>query len=513
MLLMLTATRWGIGLSPDSATYIAGTHGLLEGHGFSSPVGGGRWQPITAWPPFYSMVLAMPAWLGVDPWVGARWLNVALLGANTIVVALLLRKILGKGTWLPLVGAFLFLLSSDALSAHGWAWSDPLFLLLGLLGLLSLDVYLEKGRRAILVVSAALMGLCVYTRYAGIAFLITGLVVLGLRAARSRPRGPKVLDLVVFGAFACLPVMAWTFRNLAVSQGQGGELPTIRGMSERDWMAVYRTISLWFLPGRIAEPARGMLMAVVAAALILLTAAALVRPSKGPSSAPTNLVKIVGLFVLVYPIVLIGSRLFLRAFNIRDARYLLPLYVGLVVLLVYDVAWLHARLSERLPRSKAAEANQSGRRLLNVGWVAAFVAMGAFHGTQSFKWARESFSEGLGYANFSWHSSRMLEYLRRLPEDEPVISNAYDAIYILTGRETYPFPRETDQAGIPAGSALSEEWSRLNDLVQDRGAVVAAFRSSSRAGLADLDEIRRRTELCLVEDFQEAGAYRRCRQE
>src|SRR3990172_3099143 len=110
IILLLVVTRWGIGLSPDSAIYIAGARSLLEGHGISFPLGAGRWQPITAWPPFYSIVLAVLGLPGVDPWIGARFLNAVLLGANAILTALILRRVLGGGEVIPFLGALLFLL-------------------------------------------------------------------------------------------------------------------------------------------------------------------------------------------------------------------------------------------------------------------------------------------------------------------------------------------------------------------------------------------------------------------
>lgn len=509
IVILWTATRWGIGLSPDSTVYLAGARGLIEGQGVAFPFGGGRWYPITSWPPFYSIVLALGGALRLDLWNFARALNAVLLGANAVVVALLVRRMVGGGTGLPLLGGVLFLLSADALSAHGWAWSDPLFLFLGYLGLLVLDGYLETGSTRQLVAAGVLLGLCSYTRYAGIAFALTGVIAMTIRAARRPLVKSRVGNLLLFAALALLPLAAWLIRNAALSVSPGGDIVTMRGIPPGDWQAVYEIVSLWFLPGRIPEPARSLMMAGLFATFLVLSLVALRAGSQETPARSARLGKLILLFILVYLAILVATRVSFRAFNIRDSRYYLPIYAALVVMWLYDLRWLHRRLVQQ--RAAAGDANTRTPlgRFLPFGWAAVFIAIVSFHTVQAAKWARESYGEGLGYANASWHSSGIVDYIRALPEDTPILSNAFDAIFVLTGREVFPFPR-TGESPIPTGLTSQEEWAQTYGLLRDRRTLVAAFRRGTRKGQVDVKQILRVVPLCPVREMPEGVIYALC---
>jgi len=69
---VLTATRWGIGASPDSVVYVGVARNLLEGRGLTVPFGGAGEALLTQFPPLYPATLAGLGLLGVDPLVAAR---------------------------------------------------------------------------------------------------------------------------------------------------------------------------------------------------------------------------------------------------------------------------------------------------------------------------------------------------------------------------------------------------------------------------------------------------------
>jgi hypothetical protein len=509
-LMLWTVTRWGIGLSPDSTIYLAGARGLVEGQGMAYPFGGDRWYPITSWPPFYSILLALLSLPGLDPWVGARVLNAVLLGANAVLVALLLRRMLGNGIGIPALGGILFLLSADALMTHAWAWSDPLFLFLGFLGLLVLDRYLEGGHRRDLVGAGLLMGLCTYTRYIGAAFVLTALIVLAIRAVRSQVHKASVLDLVLFTTLACVPAAGWSLRNLGLSANLAGDIVTMRGIPPGDWQAVYQIVSLWFVPGRVPEPARSGVMLGLTALFFTLSFLALGRAKGTSPRGSVRLGRMILLFVLLYLGILIATRLSLRAFNFRDARYYLPVYLSLIVLWLYDLRWLYFRLAGGLPGEESRRTNTVVPIVAQSGLAAVFLFVVSLHGVQLMKWARESYSEGMGYANASWHSSRMLEYVRSLPKETPVLSNAFDAILALTGRQVYPFPRSIEEGAIPTGLTSEEEWARTKALLEIDETIVAAFHRSTRKGQVRVREILREVPLCAYEEYEEGTIYGSC---
>ncbi len=88
---ILVATRWGIGLSPDSIIYIAGARSFLSGSGFRIPSFQGVFEPVKHHAPFYSMFMALVGLLGVEVALTVRWFNAFLL--DELVQALQLHPI------------------------------------------------------------------------------------------------------------------------------------------------------------------------------------------------------------------------------------------------------------------------------------------------------------------------------------------------------------------------------------------------------------------------------------
>ena len=512
VVLMLVITRWGIGLSPDSASYLAGARGLVEGHGYSFPFGGGRWQPLYAWPPFYSMILALPISLGIEAWTAARWLNVGLYAANTILVALFIRRSVGASSWAPIAGAVLFLLGRDTLSTHGWAWSEPLSMFLGFLGLYSLDVYFGSARRATLLAAAALVGLSAYTRYTGVAFIVAGLAAILIVPGRARRSTDRPIEVAIFGGVAGLPLIGWMIRNLMSTGFPGGVPTTPQPVPLSDWQGLYRLVTLWFLPGRISEPARGVLVAAIGVILLLMTASAInaatATPPRGPARRSGVWLELL-IFVPVYLALVLFARLYLRPLKLEDPRHYLPLYFALVALSVTYLAWFRPSADEASPTSRLS-ARRPATLLLTGLFGLAFIGTAVLHAVNTGKWAVESYSEGLGYANVSWHTGGLMSYLRGLPPTTPVLSNAFDAIYALTGRETYPFPRASEDAGTDTGLTPAEEWRQAINLVATEGAQLAAFHYPTRRGMVGVSEIGEAVAICPLQLFPEGEVYAAC---
>jgi len=510
--LHMASTQWGIGLSADSAVYIAGARGLLQGHGYSFPQGGGVWNAITLWPPFYSVVLAALGLLGLEPLEGARWLNSALLGGSTVLIGLLLRDTLKPSRLTPLMGALLFLLVDDTLSAFGWAWSDGLALFLGFAGLLLMGRYMKTRHRGALWASAGLVGMSFLSRYAGVAFVVTALAVLAIEPGRDRGPARKLGDLIGFGAGSCVLMVLWLFRNALVSGNPIGP-PVLAGpITVRDWEALYEIVSLWFVPGRLPAPLRAWLMVLITAIFLVLSVTAIMaRRGTGQEQDDGNprVGKMALLFIPVYSTVILGTRTTFRYFNMAEDRYYLPVYAALVIVWLVIGRWAYNRARVALSRSGRPVIRTSGRIVLGISVALAFGVTLLFHSVQAWKWARESYSEGMGYANESWHRSQLVRYVGNLPLEAAVFSNAYDALYILTGREVYPVPQASPS--LDRGRSSQDDWDDMAALLRDEGAVVVMFREATRRGLVSEATLLDEVPICPIRRVREGTVYGWCR--
>ena len=92
VVMVLLATRHGVGLGNDSTTYITEARQLLRGHGLSTAMG----APVTHFPPLFPLLIAAPGLAGVDVMTAARWLNLALLAANVMLIGVIVYHSAGR---------------------------------------------------------------------------------------------------------------------------------------------------------------------------------------------------------------------------------------------------------------------------------------------------------------------------------------------------------------------------------------------------------------------------------
>ncbi|HVQ39512.1 MAG TPA: hypothetical protein VMS31_18380, partial [Pyrinomonadaceae bacterium] len=108
ILIVWLATRFGIGITPDSTVYLDAAHNLLNGRGLTALTGRGEFEPLTHYPPLYPAVLALLTRLGI--WFGAqsvegtaRVLNSFIFGANVLLVGIGIRSYARSSYWLPVI--------------------------------------------------------------------------------------------------------------------------------------------------------------------------------------------------------------------------------------------------------------------------------------------------------------------------------------------------------------------------------------------------------------------------
>ena len=509
----LYATRWGIGLSPDSATYISGAIGIATGKGYSFPLGNPAWQPISLWPPMFSIVLALPIALGADPLSSARWLNGALLGANAALVAVLLRRLPKTPLWVPVLGAAFFLLDPDVVYTHGWAWSEGLFLFLGFLGLFYADRYVASQKRRDLVLSAAMTGLALMTRYSGIAFVLTGALVVTVLPLHRPFKSSRLLDAILFAAVSFALFVAWSLRNAAVAGTTTGAEFTAQTVRPDEWSGAYRILGLWFMPGRLAEPTRTHIMLLVG---LLFVGAAIVffREAYHASGRPEGDTAHLGLmgvsFSVIFALVLVFSRLLIRKFPLDDPRLLLPLYPALIITLC-ALGWLlHRKARLALGASPQVGATRwlvGGAGVAIAGYLLLLLASHSLHAAQ---WILDSHSQGMGYSSDSWRSNTLVDLVRSLPEDIPVYSNGYDALFLLTRREVHPLPEAGPPTPPPRIEALPAPWQEMVDALRSQKGLIVFFNRPTRRGMVTEETVTETLTLCASLVVREGRVFRWC---
>ena len=205
-LLLWMSSPWGVGVSPDSAEYIAAARRLTgPADLFNLP---------TQWAPGYPVLLALAYLFGDDIFATTRLLQCVLLAANIGSGIALLRHVMGRDGLLPVSGGLVLLVSATLWQVNFYAWSEAPFLLCLQGSALALLRHVESGTRGTFVAAVALAAMALLVRYAGIAWVGAAALTLLLLQAGSwqqRLRKPVLFGFVALAPFvllACLLQLA-----------------------------------------------------------------------------------------------------------------------------------------------------------------------------------------------------------------------------------------------------------------------------------------------------------------
>ncbi|UCG41953.1 MAG: hypothetical protein JSU73_08675, partial [candidate division WOR-3 bacterium] len=220
--LVVWLTEQGPGLSPDSAYYLSAAENLLSGSGLTTFEG----RPLTTWPPLFPVLIAGLGSVGVSPAEAARVINAAAAGLAVLVFGLLADRLLRRPELrlLALVG----IISVPLLSVALMAWTEAVFVLLCLLFVLLFARWLDTGKTLVLAAAASCTALPALQRWAGLALIPAG-ILLVLTAAGPVSRLRRAGLALLFAVIGLGPPAAWMVRNLAVAGTLAGRRPFTSG--------------------------------------------------------------------------------------------------------------------------------------------------------------------------------------------------------------------------------------------------------------------------------------------
>lgn len=487
--LLLAATRWGVGLSPDSAVYVAAARNYNQGLGLTVPFGSEINGPLAHHAPFYPLLLGLLARPGPDPLDGARWLQLLLFAANILLAGALLWLLHpGRPVW-ALAAAFFLLISPALFSLHSMAWTEALFLFLSFAGFACLALFLERGNWPLLLLTALCLGLALLTRYAGAALLATAVFALFLYP--NRPWRARLIHTLLFGFLAGLPFLLW----LLHSRGSGGTIRTLffHPIGREQLQQGLNSVVGWFL---IPDSLPTVVKLGLLAALLLPLGASLflIYRQRGERPLSHPLLWLLLLFTLIYPAFLLFSISFFDANTPLDDRILSPLHVALLLLLIHAIATLWQTASR--PRWQLAP-------LLA---LALLLAVGQIR--QSAAWLRQGYQQGIGFNSLAWQQSPLIQAIAELDEATLLFANAPEPINIHTGRPVLRLPRKFESVTQQANSQYAAEMGDLRGwLTQEQGAV-AYFTTLRIPTLPTADELISDLDLVVQAETADGRLYR-----
>ena len=432
---VVAATRaWGLGVSPDSVTYLTTAEQFARGWGFLP-------QEETAelatphFPPLFPMALAAVSVVDDDLRVVARWLGVALMAVNVVLVALLGARAAGR------VGACvvaLLVATNDAmLDAHAWLLSEPLAIAFTLAALLLLTDGItpatsRKRRRWLLFCAALATAAACLTRYAAISLIAAGM--LAIVFAHHATWRQRLVEAVTYAVIATAPLGLWVLRNRMLAGTGTNRRLSWNGISKRHWEQLGDAVERW---ASLPQSGWALLIASVAAAVgvgvaVFVLRRRVARPATGANATQRDAERIAVLrplllFAGCYAALVLTTVAFLDRSTPLDSRILLPLQVSLAI-----------------PAMTLGWTLLSGMRhgpVIAVGVVAFMTAAGV---TGSISLANDLAADGHGFTARWWTQSPTLKYAGTIPTAQPIYSNAPEVLYVHLRRPARLLARGSD---------------------------------------------------------------------
>jgi hypothetical protein len=432
MLFLRESTPFGFGLSNDSAAYVAGARSIMQGQGYVDSWLDGHLEPITHYPPLFSIVLAAFGTLsGMDPIRSARLINGLFYGGNIILLGLLGRK-MTRSNVAGFVLALLFTASGPLFRVSAYVLSEPLFIFLGLLGFLFFASYFDTRRRSWLVASGIAIGLSCLARYTGLAILATFIVALVLLSGHWRNW------LADFGIFlgSSLPwFIAWLVRNELVAGNATNRVWAWHPLTQKKINYGVSRLSYLFIP---VDDWRSRLLLLTKIFYVVLLLVGLVilawllftwwrysLKKTAPVSQINLLAFLSGLYIFGYLLsMVVAMSLYDPATRFQD-RILAPVMICLLTLAVAGGMWLW----------------RTHRPALQIGVLTVLGFALVTQGLYLFQVADYIRNNGLGYDSWRWRDADSVNFIQQLPDSVFIYSNSAPAVYLTTGKPSRIMPR------------------------------------------------------------------------
>lgn len=444
-LLILSATHWGAGMTPDSVAYIMGARSIIANANLT--------ELSPHWPPVYAISLALLGAAQADVLGAARWGHVFFHVASTAMIGYVIyRQTKGARLW-SLVGMLVFTTSHAVLAVYMMAWSEALFLLFSLLGLYFLANHVETRRpgRSNLWLSALFVGLAFATRYAGVALVAAG--ALSLLVFTPVSWRARVRDCLIFVAAGSSLCGLWLLRNLDTGASATNRSLIYHPVTEAHVDQAIDTVSHWFqLPA--GEP---LLALLVTLGIVVLYG----RSVAVKVNSTGRLCDISMVFISVYFLFLLTSISFFDAHTPLDNRILSP-----ILLLVITSVPI---MASRLPLTGYAG------KVPHFLCLMLSVLLAALQTVEMKRALPQYIDNGIGFASKPWINSQTLAYLDRLPTDAVVYSNGPDPIRLLLGRETRMIPTMTLPNTREQNLAFPDEIQDMTRALTTNGGAIAYF--------------------------------------
>jgi hypothetical protein len=326
----------GIGMSPDSISYISASQSLLAGEGFINLNG----LPFVHWPPLYPVVLTFFKLFGMNYALTMTLMNFLFFITTILLSSLLIKKQTGSFAFAIMLAAFC-IFSKPLFYVWTFAWSEPFFIMIIVSFFYCLHTYMKQPSFRNIVILALITISTTLARYPGIVMLpIFGLYIFLNTKTNFIKRS---FYAIMWTIIAAMPLILWIARNILLTGTPFGERwKDVK--SFYDTTVLYgKIINSWFLPSFLANLPGIVTVIIISFCIITVFAFSIYKIWKNKIislSVPAAMV----MFIILYSFMMIHTTTSIYITGLDD-RYLSPIFIPLVFIILLIV---HRSLKLRL---------------------------------------------------------------------------------------------------------------------------------------------------------------------
>jgi len=423
--LLRATTPIGLGIYPDSVTYIMGARNIVNGLGFVRFSSENILKPITHYPPLYSIILSGFGFAGLDIVRAARLLNMILLVMGIWGFAALLYYATHNRS-VSLIGAILFLFSPTIFMRYTWALSEPLFFALMLLSFILYFMFINNQKPFWIILLGVVTALLFLTRYIGLIMAVVWVVMIYLATPKS-----SRLRLILYYCLSLLPLVVFQLlRNYILTGTLTNRILNSLPSPISIIVAGLHTIENWFTPNLVDESLHWTTTALVIGFVVLITGGAMycgITLFRGValSNHKKNYLLVilpVTLSLIFYICGILFTVCYYDVFTRLDDRILSPVFLLSLLIVLIISAFL---------------IQKKGYYLFVVAaFLLLIITLSVINLIQM---PNESLLKGQGYISETWRISPGISYVKKA-ENTVIYTDEPAAVYFLTGKVTYQVP-------------------------------------------------------------------------
>lgn len=443
LLAVVSTSRYGAAVFPDTANYVSAARSLAEGEGYMNFNG----TVYASWPPLLPTLLALFPLFEMDLLSAMRFSNAIVFGLLIFASSTYYRNNM-RSERLILVATGATLVAMPLLTVAVAATADLLFALMVVLSMLSWQRLSSTGRVGDLILFSAIVSLACLTRYAGLPLIPGGLLLILLFVPRRLVA--RLVFAFGFVVVAAIPLVLWMVRTYHLTATVSGGRCSAENMEIlRGVYYALHVLSTWFMPYEVWFSFRISIVGLVGVAAVTTLWLRRNDTMHPKSNRLRELAPPFIMSVLYICFLVLYTSTEPDYYNINN-RLLAPIY-PLIVCLVFAGLEGCLSIAENRTTDYTDSTDVNGAKLrwreLPLGKVLVGIGLVLWLGYSFISLEGKVAScllTGTGeFSTVTWRKSALMKWMKDHPLDGDLYSNAADAMYLLADRKAMFMPHQS----------------------------------------------------------------------